>query len=200
MNSWHFRSKSYSGPFVCRKIGVAHLFRNSMYSVCLMRPVLIMIVWKHCRSMAHSLTFVRAGKEEYTRLATWRETVFTLRRADLKKTAGLYALNIRCIRTLCFMHAERGCSEHLICSLEPFMAFILSWHVAFVTELFDQTTQTTAQIESGEICGALSQEGFCLFTLAAAEQTGGILHTVSFSRCYYNTLHGWLSSGHTAAS
>lgn len=38
-----------------------HLFRNSIYSLCLMRPVLIMMVWKHCRSMAHSFTLVRAG-------------------------------------------------------------------------------------------------------------------------------------------
>ena len=38
-----------------------------MYSVCFMSPVLIIIVWKHCRSMAHSLTFVRAeGRGKYS--------------------------------------------------------------------------------------------------------------------------------------
>lgn len=42
---------------------VPYLFKNSIYSVCLMRPVLIIIVWKHCRSIAQSFTFTRAGKK-----------------------------------------------------------------------------------------------------------------------------------------
>lgn len=46
---------------------LTHLLRNSMYSVCLMRPVLIMMVWKHCRSIAHSFTLVRAGEREQER-------------------------------------------------------------------------------------------------------------------------------------
>lgn len=36
-------------------LSVAHLFRKSVYSAWRMRPVRIMIVWKHCRSMAQSL-------------------------------------------------------------------------------------------------------------------------------------------------
>lgn len=67
INSLHFRSKPHWGHLsvIVEQITPdPHLFRNSMYSVCLMRPVLIMIVWKHCRSMAHSFTFVRAGKKE----------------------------------------------------------------------------------------------------------------------------------------
>lgn len=39
---------------------VIYLLRKSVYSVCLIRPVLIMIVWKHCRSIAHSLQSVTA--------------------------------------------------------------------------------------------------------------------------------------------
>lgn len=42
----------------------SYLFKNSIYSVCLMSPVLIMIVWKHCRSMAQSFTFTRAEEEK----------------------------------------------------------------------------------------------------------------------------------------
>ena len=34
--------------------------RKAVYSVCLMRPDLIMMVWKHWRSMAHSLQSVAA--------------------------------------------------------------------------------------------------------------------------------------------
>lgn len=42
---------------------VAHLLRKSVYSVCLIRPVLIIMVWKHCRSMAHNLQSVAAEKK-----------------------------------------------------------------------------------------------------------------------------------------
>lgn len=45
----------------------AHLFNNSMYSACLMSPVLIMIVWKHCLSMAHNFTLVTAETHQKTR-------------------------------------------------------------------------------------------------------------------------------------
>lgn len=47
INSLHFRSKPHWGHLsvIVRQITPdPHLFRNSMYSVCLMRPVLIMIV------------------------------------------------------------------------------------------------------------------------------------------------------------
>lgn len=44
-----------------------HLRRKSVYWECLMRPVLIMMVWKPCRSIAHSLMSVRAAD-------VWRET------------------------------------------------------------------------------------------------------------------------------
>lgn len=67
IHSLHIRSKTCSGssPVIVKQYGVLpHLFRNSMYSVCLMSPVLIMIVWKHCRSMAHSFTFVKAGDKK----------------------------------------------------------------------------------------------------------------------------------------
>lgn len=37
-----------------------YLRKNSVYSACRMRPVRIMIVWKHCRSIAHSLQSVLA--------------------------------------------------------------------------------------------------------------------------------------------
>jgi len=37
-----------------------HLLRKSVYSACRIRPERIMIVWKHCRSMAHSLQSVAA--------------------------------------------------------------------------------------------------------------------------------------------
>lgn len=47
-------------------MAVSHLFRKSMYSACLMSPVLIMMVWKHCRSMAHSFTWVRATKHTFS--------------------------------------------------------------------------------------------------------------------------------------
>lgn len=40
----------------------AHLFNKSMYSACLISPVLIMMVWKHCLSMAHNFTPVTAEK------------------------------------------------------------------------------------------------------------------------------------------
>lgn len=53
----------------------AHLFKNSMYSACLMSPVLIMMVWKHCRSMAHNFTLVRA-EEQIQRRINWGN-VFT---------------------------------------------------------------------------------------------------------------------------
>ena len=32
-----------------------HLLRKSVYSACRIRPVRIMMVWKHCRSIAHNL-------------------------------------------------------------------------------------------------------------------------------------------------
>lgn len=54
-----FHSSAAAGKFAL----LPYLFRNSIYSVCLIKPVLIMIVWKHCRSMAHNFTFVRAGKK-----------------------------------------------------------------------------------------------------------------------------------------
>lgn len=37
-----------------------NLLRKSVYSACLMSPVLIMMVWKHWRSMAHNLQSVAA--------------------------------------------------------------------------------------------------------------------------------------------
>lgn len=39
-----------------------------MCSVCLIRQVLIMILWKHGRSMAHNLQFVSAGKQRTIQL------------------------------------------------------------------------------------------------------------------------------------
>lgn len=55
----------HSPEFICliHLTADTHLLRNSIYSVCLMRPVLIMMVWKHWRSMAHSFTLVRAAKK-----------------------------------------------------------------------------------------------------------------------------------------
>lgn len=41
-------------------IALPNLLRKSLYSACLMRPVLIIIVWKHCRSIAHNLQSVAA--------------------------------------------------------------------------------------------------------------------------------------------
>lgn len=38
-----------------------HLLRKSVYSACRMRPVRIIMVWKHWRSMAHSLQSVAAA-------------------------------------------------------------------------------------------------------------------------------------------
>lgn len=38
----------------------AYLLRKSVYSACLISPVLIMMVWKHCRSMAQSRQSVAA--------------------------------------------------------------------------------------------------------------------------------------------
>ena len=37
-----------------------HLLRKSVYSACRIRPVRIIIVWKHCRSIAHNLQSVIA--------------------------------------------------------------------------------------------------------------------------------------------
>jgi len=46
----------------------SYLLRKSVYSVCLMRPVLIIIVWKHCRSIAHSLQSVAAKERKIDEL------------------------------------------------------------------------------------------------------------------------------------
>lgn len=42
------------------KLVACYLLRKSVYSAWRMRPVLIIIVWKHCLSIAHSLQSVAA--------------------------------------------------------------------------------------------------------------------------------------------
>lgn len=46
--------------YVCLCRCGTYLRKNSVYSACRMRPVRIMIVWKHCRSIAHNLQSVLA--------------------------------------------------------------------------------------------------------------------------------------------
>ena len=41
-------------------IGQTNLVKNSWYSCCFLIPVFIIILWKHGRSIAHSLHVVRA--------------------------------------------------------------------------------------------------------------------------------------------
>lgn len=44
--------------YIIRKF--LYLFKKSVYSACRIRPVHIIIVWKHCRSIAHNLQSVTA--------------------------------------------------------------------------------------------------------------------------------------------
>ena len=109
INSLHFRSKPHWGHLsvILEQITPdPHLFRNSMYSVCLMRPVLIMIVWKHCRSMAHSFTFVRAGKKE-----THKQCQLISSRNLNNITAQLHTKKCPAI-ALYFMHAQYEYSKY----------------------------------------------------------------------------------------
>lgn len=60
----------------------SHLFKKSICSCCFSSPVFIMMDWKHCRSMAHSLQLVWAvGEERIDGRSTSTQALASVQRA-----------------------------------------------------------------------------------------------------------------------
>lgn len=84
---WEERGHSEQDKWPFRACGgrehALYLRRKSMYWECLMTPLLIMMVWKFCRSMAHSLMSVSAGRHAGQSRSEQKTQIFTANGANL---------------------------------------------------------------------------------------------------------------------